>query len=63
MATKLINNEWCACVGGYRKHFICDTDEDFANLPEACTGSTAISIASGSVRMVNTAGEWVAFAE
>lgn len=45
------------------KEFICDTDADFDNLPQACVGSSALSIASGSIRMVNTKGEWVPFAE
>lgn len=63
MAVKLISQEWCPCTNDYRKEFICDTDADFDSLPEACTGSSALSIASGSVRMVNTSGEWVPFAE
>lgn len=45
------------------KEFLCDTDEDFAKLPECCVGSTALSIATGNVRIVNTQGKWVAFAE
>lgn len=52
-----------SCFHESPKEFICDTDADFANLPEACTGSTALSIESGSIRMVNTKGEWVPFAE
>lgn len=63
MAVKLISQEWCPCVNDSRKEFICDTDADFKNLPKACVGSSALSIASGSIRMVNTAGEWVPFAE
>ena len=43
------------------REYICDTDADFANLPEACTGSTAVSLESGKVMVVNTSGEWVAF--
>ena len=45
------------------REFIVDTDADFENLPKACTGSAAISLASGNVRVVNTSGEWVPFAE
>lgn len=45
------------------KEFICDTDADFENLPKACTGSTAVSIQSGKIKVVNTSGEWVFFAE
>jgi hypothetical protein len=63
MATKMINREYCACVDDYRCEFVCDTDEDFATLPKACVGSTAVSLTSGAIRVVNTAGEWVAFGE
>lgn len=63
MAIKLVNRDYCACVDDYRHEYICDTDEDFASLPKACVGSTAVSLATGAVRVVNTAGEWVAFAE
>ena len=61
MAVKIINNSWCACLNEYQVDFVCDTDADFVNLPECATGSCAISIASGKVRIVNTAGEWVDF--
>ena len=47
----------------YRHDYLCDTDADFESLPEADVGSTALSVASGNVRMVNTEGEWVPFAE
>ena len=63
MAVKLISQEWCPCVNASRMEFICDTDADFKNLPKACVGSSALSIASGSIRMVNTSGKWVPFAE
>ena len=63
MATKMITQTFCPYSKNYRKEFICDTDADFADLPSACTGSTALSIESGNIRMVNTKGEWVAFAE
>lgn len=43
------------------KEFLCDMDADFANLPASDPGSTAVSIESGSVKMVNTKGEWVTF--
>ena len=52
-----------SCYNEPPREFIVDTDADFDNLPEACTGSTALSIESGSIRMVNTEGEWVPFAE
>ena len=61
MAIKLINQEFCPYSKETKKEFLCDTDADFASLPTACTGSTAVSIESGSVMIVNTTGEWVAF--
>lgn len=61
MATKIVNASWCVYLNEYQKDFICDTDADFVDLPKCATGSCAISIASGNVQMVNTAGEWVAF--
>lgn len=63
MAIKLTNREWCGCVNDYRCEFICDTDADFENLPHACTGSTAVSLQSGKIMVVNTQGEWVPFGE
>jgi hypothetical protein len=41
--------------------YLCDTDADIANLPESCVGSTAVSIESGKVYIVNTEGKWVEF--
>lgn len=62
MAIKLINSQFCHFVGENRCEYICDTDADFANLPDnACVGSTAVSIESGTVKIVNTQGEWVTF--
>lgn len=52
-----------SCFNEPPREFIVDTDADFENLPKACTGSAAVSLESGSVRVVNTAGEWVPFAE
>lgn len=63
MAIKVINREYCPYLGDMQYEYICDTDADFASLPKCCTGSTALSIQSGKVQMVNTQGEWVAFAE
>lgn len=59
MSIQLINKTYCPYVGEERCEFICDTDADFENLPEACTGSTATSIESGKTMQVNTKGEWV----
>lgn len=61
MAIKLIDREFCPYSGQTKDEYICDTDADFASLPTACTGSTAVSIATGNVRIVNTSGNWVAF--
>lgn len=62
MAVKLMDQNFCPYAKGFKCDYICDTDADFANLPaDACTGSTAVSLASGTVKVVNTAGEWVTF--
>lgn len=63
MAIKLIDREYCPYGKEYKEEFICDTDADFDKLPKACTGSTAVSIESGRVKIVNTQGKWVSFAE
>lgn len=61
MAYKLIKEEYCACADAQVREFICDTDADFSSLPVCCTGSSAVSTATGAVRVVNASGEWVAF--
>lgn len=62
MAIKLISRKYCACQDDDIKEFVADTDADLENLPEGCgTGSTAVSIESGKVMVVNTQGKWVAF--
>lgn len=58
---KLISRQYCALQDGDVCEFIVDTDADFANLPEACTGSTALSVATGNVYIVNASGNWVPF--
>lgn len=63
MAIKLTDRKWCAHADDYQHEFICDEDADFENLPEAGTGSTAVSIQSGKVMVVNTQGEWMPFGE
>lgn len=57
---KLVNREWCASVDGYKCEYIVDSDADFANLPKAAPGSTALS-PSGTVMIVNASGDWVKF--
>lgn len=61
MAIKLINQEYCAFMDDYRREYVCDTDADFSDLPQCCTGSCAMSVESGAVRMVNASGKWVPF--
>lgn len=61
MAIKKINREWCPHLGDYQKDFIVDTEADVANLPECCTGSSALVVESGAVYMVNASGEWAVF--
>lgn len=63
MAYKIVGEKYCAYRDAEVLEIICDTDADFASLPAAPTGSMAVSIASGKLRCVNTAGEWVAFGE
>ena len=62
MAIKIINESYCSFEGAYRREYVVDSDADFANLPESCTGSTALS-PSGAMQIVNASGEWVAFGE
>ena len=63
MAIKLIDSKYCATQNDELKEYLCDTDADFENLPTSCTcaGSTAVSVESGAIRVVNAAGQWVAF--
>lgn len=60
MAYKRIDD---AYIRGCMKEYICDTDADFENLPDACVGSTAVSIESGKVMVVSTFGNWIPFGE
>ena len=61
MALKLIKCDHNRFVNVTTYEYLCDTDADFANLPAAPTGSTAVSIATGNIKVVNTSGEWVTF--
>ena len=45
------------------REYLCDTDADLATLPEACTGSMAVSLESGKVYVVSTFGNWIPFGE
>ena len=57
----MIDEVYCPYSRGKRCEFICDTDDDFKNLPACCAGSTAVSVATGNVQVVNASGEWVQF--
>lgn len=61
MAIKLMSREWVPFTHDYRCEYICDNDADFASLPESSVGSSAVSLESGKVMIVNTSGNWVAF--
>ena len=61
MAYKIVSAEYSGYLGDYVKEIVCDTDADFASLPECCTGSTAVSAESAAVRVVNASGEWIEF--
>lgn len=63
MAIKLVFRDWSRVMGAYVCEFVCDNDTDFSNLPSCATGSSAISVQSGAIRMVNASGEWAEFAE
>ena len=41
------------------KEFVCDTVDDLETLPSCQMGSVAIIIATASVYMKNSKGEWV----
>lgn len=61
MAIKMTGHTYCKCVEDYVREFVCDTEEDVATLPECCTKSTALVVATGNVYVVNASGEWVKF--
>ena len=59
MAHKLIDQTYRPYVNAPLCEFICDTDADIENLPQCCTGSKAVSVATGITFMVNASGNWV----
>lgn len=61
MAIKLVAREYVPFLDDYKCDYVVDTDSDFGDLPHACTGSTAVSVESGSVRVVNASDEWANF--
>ena len=59
MALKLVSHEYCPCRDEKVAQYILDSASDAANLPDSCTGSTAMVAASGGeMYMVNASGEW-----
>lgn len=61
MAIKLIDVHVNPLTNKEHKEFICDTDSDFSKLPKANPGDTAVSAATGNVKVVNASGNWVDF--
>lgn len=61
MAYKLINRQYIDFPKQYMDDYVCDTEADVTNLPDAATGSTALVVDSGKIYMVNASGNWVAF--
>lgn len=60
MAIKLVKSEWAVERQGKIDTFMCDSDADFANLPESFSMSQALS-PSGNMKIVNASGSWVDF--
>lgn len=61
MAINVIDIKYNKAVRNTIHEFICDTDTDFALLPKCDPGSIAVSIATGTVYVVNASGNWVEF--
>lgn len=61
MAINVIDIKYNKAVRNTIHEFICDTDTDFTLLPKCDPGSTAVSVATGTVYVVNASGNWVEF--
>lgn len=62
MAYKMVARNYNSCCDDYKCEYIADTDADLAELPQCDrVGSTAVSLESGKVMVVNTQGKWVEF--
>ena len=61
MAIKLMSREYVPFTHDYRCEYICDKDADFASLPESSVGSSAVSVETGAVQVVNASGNWAKF--
>lgn len=61
MAINVIDIKYNKAVRNTIHEFICDTDTDFILLPKCDPGSTAVSVATGTIYVVNASGNWVEF--
>lgn len=61
MAIKLVSREYVPFTDDYKCDYIVDTDNDFKDLPTVGTGSSAVSVETGKVLVVNASGEWAVF--
>ena len=60
---KLYSQKAGTTNNGAVSEYICDTDADFEDLPEANSGSMALSCETGNMKIVNASGVWVDFAK
>lgn len=58
MAFIFTEKRWSFGTASYQYDYILDTDADAENLPSARPGSTAFSVDSGNLFMVNASGQW-----
>lgn len=61
MAIVQTKREYCECQEDYTYEYLCDTEEDIADLPTCCPQSTALVCSTGDVYVVNASGKWVKF--
>ena len=61
MAIKLMAREYVPSLDDYKCEYIVDADSDFDELPDACAGSSAVSVETGAVRVVNASNKWAKF--
>lgn len=61
MAYKCYKMTYSGVLDDHIKEYICDTAEDFKDLPKSAPMSTAIEAENGDMKIVNASGEWVPF--
>lgn len=61
MAYKLVNEEWCPTLSDYQRDYIADAESDVVNLPQCCSGSSALVVESANVYVVNASGVWALY--